>query len=650
MGSAESKAVAEYILGLLKEWGLDARIDQYEALLPYPTARTLEMVKPTRYTAELREPGVAADIDSKDRGQLATYNAYSASGDVTAPLVYVNYGVPEDYEYLKKQGIDVAGKIVIARYGRSWRGVKPKLAQEHGAVGCLIYSDPRDDGYFQGDVFPRGPFRPSQGVQRGSVVDMPLYPGDPLSPGWASEKGSRRLSRDEAKSLLKIPVLPISYGDAQPMLAALEGPVAPEAWRGALPITYHVGPGASVHLKLDFDWTNKPLFNVMATIPGSEFPDQWVMYGNHHDAWVNGASDPVSGAAALLETARALAALSKDGWKPKRTIKLAFWDGEEFGLVGSTEFAEKHQEELDRKLVVYINSDSNGKGTLGASGSHALEQFVNEVARDVADPVSGKTLIEVRRERQRNNQQGAQQQQTAEQNAGQIRLGALGAGSDYVAFIDHVGVSSLNLGFGGEGGGGVYHSIYDSFYWFTKFSDGEFLYGRTLAQFNAISIMRLADSNILPYEFWGLARTVKGYADELQKQGGKNVDLTGLYTQIGRLEANARNYEEAFATAQKLVQQASRAKLARLNETLYRTERALLSPNGLPGRDWYRHQLYAPGMYTGYGAKTLPGIREAVEGARWQEANQQASQVAGVLSNFNARVEEATRLARGLAD
>ena len=650
-GSPASRQVAEYIAGLLKEWGLDVRIEEYEALLPYPTARTLEMVKPTRVVAQLREPVVAADPDSGDRNQLPTYNAYSASGDVTAPLVYVNYGVPEDYEYLAKQGIDVKGKVVIARYGRSWRGVKPKLAQEHGAVGCLIYSDPRDDGYFQGDVFPKGAYRPPQGVQRGSVVDMPLYPGDPLSPGWASEKGSKRLSRDEAKSLLKIPVLPISYGDAQPLLAALEGPVAPEGWRGALPITYHVGPGASVvRLKLDFDWTNKPLYDVIATIPGSEFPDQWLMYGNHHDAWVNGASDPVSGAAALLETARTLADLSKNGWKPKRTIKLAFWDGEEFGLVGSTEWAEKHAAELDRKLVAYINSDSNGKGTLGASGSHALEQFVNEVARDLTDPVSGKTLIEARRDRPRPSQAANGGNVQPPVAGDQIRLGPLGAGSDYVAFIDHIGVSSLNLGFGGEGGGGVYHSIYDSFFWYTKFSDGDFQYGKTLAQFNSLTLMRLADAAILPYEFGGLARTVKGYADELQKQAGKNLNLTDLYSELTRLDANAKSYEQALAAAQKSLPQAAKQKLGQLNETLYRSERALASPNGLPGRDWYRHQLYAPGMYTGYGAKTLPGIREAVEASRWDEANQQAKQVAGVLKALNTRVEEASRQLKALAE
>ncbi len=642
-GSPASKAVAEYVLGLLKEWGLDARIERFEALLPYPTLREVEMTAPSRYVLKLKEPAIPEDPDSGDANQLPTYNAYSASGDITAPLVYVNYGVPEDYDYLKQQGIDVRGKIVMARYGKSWRGVKPKVAQEHGAVGCLIYSDPRDDGYFQGDIYPKGAYRPSQGVQRGSVIDMALYPGDPLSPGWASEKGSKRLARAEAQSLLKIPVLPISYGDAKPLLANLGGPVAPEAWRGALPLTYHAGPGAAtVHLKLDFDWTNKPVYDVIAMIPGSMFKDQWVMYGNHHDAWVNGASDPASGASALLETARTLASMVKDGWQPKRTIVLALWDAEEFGLVGSTEWVEKHAQELDRKLAVYINSDSNGKGSIGASGSHGLEQFVREVLRDINDPVSGKNLLEARRPRR-----GA-----ADQNS-PFHLGPLGAGSDYVAFMHHAGVASLNLGFGGEGGGGVYHSIYDSYYWYTHFSDTDFAYGRTLAQVMTLSLMRLADAPVLPFEFSQVARTLRGYVDEIQKEAAKSshtVDFAEVTAQIGRMEGDAKNFEEALEAAGTRIAATPPERLANLNDTLFRTERALTTGNGLPGRDWYRHRLYAPGLYTGYGAKTLPGVREAVEGARWQEANQQAKAVAKALKAFNARIEEATRELRAMGE
>ncbi len=642
-GSPASKAVAEYVFGLLKEWGFDARIERFEALLPYPTLREVEMTAPSRYVLKLKEPAIAQDPDSGDPNQLPTYNAYSASGDVTAPLVYVNYGVPEDYESLKRQSIDVRGKIVIARYGKSWRGVKAKVAQEHGAVGCLIYSDPRDDGYFQGDVYPKGAYRPAQGVQRGSVIDMALYPGDPLSPGWASENGARRLSRADAQSLVKIPVLPISYGDAKPLLANLGGPVAPEGWRGALPLTYHVGPGpATVHLKLDFDWTNKPLYDVVATLPGSMYRDQWIMYGNHHDAWVNGASDPASGASALLETARTLASMVREGWQPKRTVVLALWDAEEFGLVGSTEWVEKHAKEVDRKLAVYINSDSNGKGAINASGSHTLEHFMTEVLRDISDPVSGKNLLEARQARS----------SAGDQNA-PFHLNPLGAGSDYVAFLHHAGVASLNLGFGGEGGGGVYHSIYDSYYWYTHFSDADFTYGRALAQVMTLSLMRLANAPVLPFEFSRVARALRSYVDEIQKEAAKSshsVDFAEVTAQIGRMEGDAKNFEEALEASGKRISAAPAERLANLNEILFRTERALTTGSGLPGRDWYRHRLYAPGLYTGYGAKTLPGVREAVEGARWQEANQQAKAVAKALKAFNSRLEDATRELRAIGE
>ncbi|MGA3188270.1 MAG: transferrin receptor-like dimerization domain-containing protein [Bryobacteraceae bacterium] len=624
-GSAGSRAVAEYALGLFKEWGFDAQIETFEALLPYPTSRSLEMTEPVRYRALLKEPG-------DDRDQIPTFNAYSATGDVTAPLVYVNYGVPEDYEVLAKLSIDVKGKIVIARYGHSWRGIKPKLAQENGAVGCLIYSDPRDDGYFQGDVYPNGPMRPAQGVQRGSVMDMPLYPGDPLTPGWASVPGAKRLARADAKTILKIPVMPISYGDAQPLLEQLRGPVVPEAWRGALPITYRAGPGpATVRLKLDFDWTNKPVLDVIATIPGGVYKDQWILYGNHHDAWVNGASDPISGAAVLLETARTLAELRRQGWQPKRTIRLALWDGEEFGLVGSTEWTEKHQEELERKAAVYINSDSNGRGAIGAAGSHTLETFMREVLRDLNDPVTQKSLLESTRG-----------------GAGiAFKLGALGSGSDYVGFLHHAGVASLNLGFGGADVGGVYHSAYDILDWFHRFSDGELVYGKTLAQVMVSTLIRLADAPVLPFEFHTLSRTVHAYVEDIQKEAlksGGTVDFHDVQAQLTRLHGAALAYDTELTALMKRVASVAPEKLVKVNEALEHAERTLLLADGLPHREWYRHQIYAPGMYTGYGVKTLPGIREAVDAKRWDEANQQVHRVAQALRAMCAQVEEATRL------
>lgn len=638
-GSPGSKAVADYATALMKEWGLDSKQETFEALLPYPTMRTLEMTAPTRYKAKLTEPAIAEDKDSSDINQLPTFNAYSATGDVTAPLVYVNFGLPEDYEVLKKNGIDVKGKIVIARYGGSWRGVKPKVAQEMGAIGCLIYSDPKEDGYYRGDVYPKGAFRPSQGVQRGSVMDMAVAVGDPLTPGWASEKGAKRITREESKVLMKIPVMPISYGDAEPLLRALGGPVVPETWRGALPLTYHMGPGpAVVHLKTDFDWTNKPLNDVITIIPGSVYKDQWIIYGNHHDAWVNGASDPLSGASSLLETARTLSMLLKQGWKPKRTIVLALWDGEEFGLVGSTEWVEKHQAELDQKAVFYMNSDSNGRGSIGAQGSHALEQFVAEVLRDLVDPVSGKSLLESTRGRS---------PVAAGAKPSPFRLGPLGAGSDYVPFIDHVGISSLNIGFGGEGGGGVYHSIYDSFNWFMTFGDKDLMYGRAFSQVTSTILMRMADAPVLPYQFLDLAKTVKGYVEEIQKDFPA-ADVKEITAQLVRVAAVAKTYDDDLGLFLKKAAAASPEKLAKLNQALYRTERALTLAQGLPGRDWYKHQLYAPGLYTGYGAKTLPGVREASEAGRMDEAGQQAKMVAKALKNFAAQVEEADRLLRSM--
>ncbi len=635
-GSAASKAVAEHLLGLLRGWGLDARIEEFEALLPTPKSRTLELVEPGPFTAKLAEPAIPEDADSGDPGQLPSYNAYSASGDVTGPLVYVNYGVPEDYEYLKKLNIGVKGKIVIARYGGSWRGVKPKAAYENGAIGCLIYSDPRDDGYFAGDVYPKGPFRPSDGVQRGSVMDMAVHPGDPLSPGFASEKGGKRLALSEAATLQKIPVMPISYADASALLKTLEGPVAPEAWRGALPITYHLGPGpSSVHLALDFDWSTHPLYNVIARIPGSETPDQWVLYGNHHDAWVNGAADPASGAAALLETARSLAELLRSGWRPKRTVVLALWDGEEFGLVGSTEWAEKHAAELKQKAVAYLNSDMNGSGGFGAGGSHTLEKFIEEVLRDVPAPdLAGKSVLDA--------------VETASKDR-KFRLGALGSGSDYTVFLQHLGIASVNAGFDDPSSKGIYHSIYDSFAWYSRFSDTNFSRGRALAQFMSTALLRLADAPALPFEFGALRATVAEYVDEVSKLAADrktSVPLKELRAELEHLRRNASDFEKNFRKAEQreaLKGGAKEGSRDEANAILMRAERGLAPDGGLPGRPWFTHLLYAPGMYTGYAAKTLPGIREAIEGGKWDLAAEQARRAADALREFNASVKSASR-------
>ena len=652
-GSAGSRKVAEYVLAKFKGWGLNASIEQFQALMPYPTQRLVELVAPERYVAALKEPVVPEDPDSGDAGQLPTFNAYSADGDVTADVVYVNYGTPEDYEQLAKLRVEVKGKIVLARYGRSWRGIKPKVAWEHGAVGCIIYSDPRDDGFYQGDVYSEGAWRPGQGVQRGSVMDMPVHPGDPLTPGIANEPGRPAMDRTSSKTILEIPVLPVSSDDALPILKHLKGPVAPEAWRGALPATYHVGPGPSkVHLKLAFEWQTRPLYNVIARIDGSEFPDQWIVHGNHHDAWVNGASDPTSGNVALMETARGLSELLKRGWKPRRTIVIASWDGEEWGLLGSTEWVEKHQQELAKKAVAYINSDSTGKGWLSMSGSHSLQAFVNEVARDVPDPRGGANVLDARRARLI-EQAPTEPARAALKARRDLAIDALGSGSDYTAFLDYLQIASLDLGFGGDGGGGVYHSVYDSFYWYTHFSDGDFRHSAALSQVIGTAILRLADADVLPFEFGGTAATLRGYVDDLARMpdvGGK-LDLAPVRSAIGKLESEAADYEKALQRIDRLntTTDDGRRDLALLNEVLYSSERSFRHDAGLPRRNWFKHLAYAPGFYTGYGVKTLPGIREGIEQKQWEEAKSFVPIVADAIRKLAADVERATDLLKRAA-
>lgn len=646
-GSVAGKAVADYALSLLRSWGWQAEIETFEALLPYPTTRLLEMTAPVRFTAGLTELPLADDPATAQPDQLPTFNAYAASGDVTAPLVYVNFGGPEDYEELARQRIDVRGKIVIARYGRSWRGAKPKLAQEHGAAGCLIYSDPHEDGYFAGDVYPLGPYRPAHGVQRGSVIDMSVYPGDPLSPGWASEPDSnepRRLARKDAATIMKIPVLPISYADAQPLLAQLGGAVVPEEWRGALPITYHFGPGNTmVHVKTDFDWTVKKIYNVIATLPGTTSPDDWILYGNHHDAWVNGANDPVSGAASLLETARSLGELRQQGWQPQRTIKFALWDGEEFGLIGSTEWGEKHDTELSAKAVAYFNSDSNGRGGFGIGGSPLLESFVAGLLPDLKDPGSGTSLLAA---------VTAPRSPRGTSEEAPFRLNALGAGSDYVVFAHHLGITSLNAGFGSADSGGVYHSIYDSLAWFERFSDGDRAYGRALSQFYGLALMRLADAPVLPTGFAALGRALDFYLEEIARDAqhrGHHLVVGAIPDEVTALRAAAAEYEQALTALSTRASELPAERFTALNAALVRTERLLLNRRGLPGREWFRSQLAAPGLYTGYSAKTLPSIREAVEAGRFAEANEQARVVGEMVRNLTRHVQAITRQARSLS-
>lgn len=679
VGSPYDKQNAEWILAQYKQWGWDARIETFQVLFPTPKSRLLEMVAPTRFTAKLDEPALSIDPTSNQKNeQLPTYNAYSPDGDVAAPLVYVNYGVIEDYEELALHGVSVKGAIVIARYGHSWRGIKPKLAAEHGAVGCVIYSDPGDDGYGPETVFPKGPMRPAEGVQRGSVLDAPQYPGDPLTPNIGATENAKRLKREDATSLARIPVLPVSYADAQPLLAAIDGPVAPAAWRGGLPITYRLGPGAAkVHLKVAFNWDLKPVYDVVATMRGAEEPDAWILRANHHDAWVNGAGDPVSGQVALLEEARALGRLSKQGWKPKRTIMYFSWDGEEPMLLGSTEYAEEHAHDLRQHAAVYVNSDGNQRGYLSAAGSHSLESLVNEVARKIEDPEA--KVSAWKRLQAHLVVEGSPQERKEARNRPNLRIGALGSGSDYSPFLDHLGIASLDLSYGGEdNSAGVYHSIYDDFYWYTHFSDTDFAYGRTLAQTAGTLVMRLADADILPFDFSPLSDTVHQYSDEVkallkarQDQAVERqseiesdayritsdpkhptvpppaldtppyLNFAPLDNALALLDKAAAHYNAARPKAEAGSLAGDQLKI--VNEQLAQAERKLTTPQGLPRRPWMRHLLYAPGWYTGYDAKTLPGVREAIEERRYPQADTQIALVAQALTDEAAYIEQLAR-------
>jgi N-acetylated-alpha-linked acidic dipeptidase len=674
VGSVYDKTNAEWILAQLKSYGLDAQIETFDALFPTPIERSLQLLGSSPFTAKLEEPTLAVDPTSGQKSeQLPTYNAYSKDGDVTAPLVYVNYGAPDDYEQLERLGISVKGAIVLARYGATWRGIKPKVAAEHGAVGCLIYSDPHEDGYFHGDPYPAGAMRPAEGAQRGSVMDMPVYPGDPQTPGVGAVPGAKKIPLSEVQTITKIPVMPISYADAVPFLRSLSGPLVPEPWRGSLPMTYHVGPStAKAHLVLKFNWDRKPLYDVVARTPGSKYPDQWVLRGNHHDAWVNGAGDPLSGTSPELEEARSLGELLKQGWKPDRTIIYCIWDGEEPALLGSTEWAETHATELQQHAVAYFNSDGNGRGYFHAQGSHSLENFVNGVTKDIVDPETKMTVW--KRERLVAISHADAEARTELRSRTDLRIGALGSGSDYTVFIDHLGIASVNLGYGGEDeSDGQYHSIYDDFYWYTHFQDTDFVYGRALAQTAGTMVMRMADADVIPYQFTNLAETVHGYVTDLKKLAStardkakeENTEISEdvykalydpkkqfvppttqplpPYFNFAPLDQASDDLTRAADEYEKAVTAAGDNLPPAVNEQLIQTERMLIDSAGLPNRPWFENLIYAPGFYTGYGVKTMPGVREAIEQKQWSSVDPQIERVASALEREASLLENVTK-------
>ena len=677
VGSAHDKANAEFILQKFREWGWDASIEQFSVLYPTPREEIVELTAPTHVVAKLHEPAVEGDVTSRQTAEeLPPYNVYGADGDVTGELVYVNQGMPDDYAELEREGVQVKGRIVIARYGGGWRGLKPKLAYEHGALGCLIYSDPRDDGYGAGDVYPKGGYRPPDSVQRGSVQDLTLYSGDPLTPGIGATTAAKRLAIRDAKTVLRIPVLPISYADAAPLLEALGGRVAPAAWRGGLPLTYHVGAGpAIVHLKVLSDWNQKPVYDVIAKIRGAQEPDRWIIRGNHHDAWVFGAADPFSGHVAMMAEAKAIGRLVKEGWRPRRTLVYASWDGEEPGLLGSTEWVETHAAELKAKAVLYVNSDMNSRGTLDVEGSHSLQHFISQIAGDVRDPQTGAT-VQARAGAAR--RVAAYEAGHAVEAGNEVQLGALGSGSDFTPFLQHLGVSSLNVEFRGESDYGVYHSAYDSFDHFRRFVDPTFEYGTALAEVAGRAVLRAAQADLLPARESDFAASVAGYDDELHKlvdaarANSRELDelreegayqlaqnpllprappdraaavpdftFAQLDQSVERLKSSAEAFDAEYLRVAAAEDPRDRVERARMNAVLSGLETALTDPRGLPGREWYRHMVYAPGLHTGYGVKTLPGIREALEERRWDQATEYEGVVAHALNAYSAELDRA---------
>ncbi|WP_298670571.1 transferrin receptor-like dimerization domain-containing protein [uncultured Sphingomonas sp.] len=690
VGSPHDKANAESILAKFKRWGWDAHIETFYVLYPTPISTTVEMVAPQKIVLGGQEPPIAGDDTSANTAHaLPPYVTFQGDGDVTGDLVYVNYGMPEDYKDLARRGIDVKGKIVIARYGTGWRGLKPKLAQDHGAIGCIIYSDPADDGYAKNDAYPVGGARPAGSVQRGSVADMPLYPGDPLTPGIGATLNAKRLKREDAKAILKIPVLPMSYGDAVKLIGRLGGPVAPAPWRGALPVTYHMGGngGVSVHLAVKSDWKLTPVYDVIAKLKGARYPDQWVIRGNHHDAWVFGAADPLSGNVAMLSEAKALGELYRSGWRPARTIVYASWDAEEPMLLGSTEWAEQYADELKKKGVIYINTDGNGRGVLGAEGSHSFQHLVNAVAADVTDPETGATVAARRRAEARvaafdRTGHVSDAALAAAEKGGDMPIGPLGSGSDYSAYIQHLGLPALNIGFGGEDeSGGVYHSIYDSFHHMTTFDDPGLKYGAALSKLVGRLVLRIADADVPVQRYGDFADTVGVYLGEVKKLAADRraedvkrekllhdgafalasdplkpvgavapepmtpqFDFTALEGAVAALKQSATSFDAALAARGAGLTQSQRD---RLTAQLRDVDQLLLDERGLPGRPWYKHLIYAPGRFTGYGAKTLPGVREAIEERRFDDANEYAARTAKVLRDYAARLDQARATLEG---
>jgi N-acetylated-alpha-linked acidic dipeptidase len=649
-GTKEDYETAIYVRDQMRSFGLKAELDEYDVLLPYPRRPAIvEMVSPRRQRLLVTEAIVPEDSSSRHPRIIPLFNGYSASGDVTAPLVYVNYGLPSDYEALKKLGVSVSGKIALARYGNSFRGVKAKVAEEQGAVGLIIYSDPADDGYAQGDVYPKGPWRPESSAQRGSVQYLFQYPGDPLTPGQPSVPGTVRLKIEEASDLTRLPVQPISYGEARKLLVVLRGPLRPKGFQGGLPFAYHVGGtrDVRVHLKTEMDYQIRKIWNVVARIDGEAERDRWVVMGNHRDAWTFGAVDPNSGSTAMLEAARGFGVLLKNGWRPRRTIILCSWDGEEYGLIGSTEWVENHAAALRDKAVAYLNMDAAVSGAnFGASGVPSLWKAIREATRAVNDPKTGKTVYQQWQDRVREERPEADSSMGNGEGAGEARIGALGSGSDYTPFLQHLGVPSVDMGFGGDYG--VYHSAYDSFHWMSRFGDPTFAYHVAAAQLWGTLALRLADAEALPFDYSSYAGEIREFFN-VSLRTAKSRRLADRFSEKEMLDALEEFSREAARVEKRRDEAlgalaksdgAAAARLQRINDALISAERAFIDDRGLKGRPWYKHQIYAPGFYTGYAAQPLPDFRQALDDRNGAVAKESLERIVAAIQRATASLRK----------
>ncbi len=633
-GSEASYKVASYIDSVFKSYGLNSKIVEYWVYLPYPEGISLEMTQPENVKFELKETSWPWDKDTYDDRVFPFFNAYSPDGEVKAQVVYVNYGLPEDYEKLKELGVSVKGKIAIARYGKSFRGVKAKVAEENGAIGLLIYSDPMDDGYMKGDVYPRGPWRPEGAVQRGSIYYMFEYPGDPLTPGYPAVKDAKRIPVEQAKSLPKIPTIPISYKIASEILKNLSGPNVPEEWQGGLPFAYHVGPGpAKVKIKVKSDWKIRQIKNVIAELRGFEEPEKKVIFGNHHDAWVYGAVDPNSGTAVMLETARALSELVKQGWRPKRSILFCAWDAEEYGLIGSTEWVEDNLNDLVKNAIVYINVDVAVAGkNFGASGVPSLDRFIEEVIKSVDDPETGNSIFfEYWKRQNKNNSKSANPPDTA-----RIKFGRLGSGSDYTAFLDFAGIPSVDMRF--TGAYGVYHSQLDNFYWMKNFCDPTFKYHETMVKIVGLALMRLSSCDYLPFNYVDYADEIENYLEGLERDYSNELKSNGI--DLGVLKGKIKifkSYADSLIKKQKVVSGIEVEKI----------EQKFLGKYGLPNRSWFRHRIYAPGYYLGYGVQPLPGVNEMIFYRNFEVAKKEIKLLEEIIDEVIKEIQNLLKIKAG---